>query len=128
MPPGSDPASLGGSSGWVGAGLLGLVLAWLLLRHLPDKDRQLSDWMVRRDAMVTEMVAHHDQVSTDQRKDFRESLGSIIAQHDREFSTLVSTFSNDLRAIGHRLESAPWNGIDRRRPAREPTPRKNSVS
>lgn len=25
--------------GWVGTGLLGAVLSWLLLRHLPEKDR-----------------------------------------------------------------------------------------
>jgi PAS domain S-box-containing protein len=37
----SDPLS--GGAGWAGAGLLGLLLAWLLLKHLPDKDRQLSE-------------------------------------------------------------------------------------
>ena len=37
----SDPLS--GGAGWLGAGLLGLVLAWLLLKHLPEKDRQIKD-------------------------------------------------------------------------------------
>jgi hypothetical protein len=114
-----DPTALGGSSGWLGAGLLGLVLAWLLLRHLPAKDQQLSDWMARRDSTMSEMVAHHDMVAADQRKDFKEALGSILAQHDREFTTLLSTFSNDLRSISLRLESPPWNGVERRHPARK---------
>ncbi len=34
--------SLAGTSGWAGAGILGLVLSWLLLKHLPDKDRQVK--------------------------------------------------------------------------------------
>ena len=30
-------------SGWAGAGLLGLVLSWLLLTYLPAKDKQIRD-------------------------------------------------------------------------------------
>lgn len=33
----------GDYSGWVGTGLLGSVLSWLLLRHLPEKDRQIKE-------------------------------------------------------------------------------------
>lgn len=32
-----------GGSGWAGAGLLGAVLAWLFFRHLPAKDKQITD-------------------------------------------------------------------------------------
>lgn len=32
-----------GSAGWVGAGMLGLVLGWLFFKHLPEKDRQMRD-------------------------------------------------------------------------------------
>ncbi len=35
-----DPVS--GGAGWVGAGLLGLVLSWLLLKHLPDVDKKFD--------------------------------------------------------------------------------------
>lgn len=34
---------LAGNAGWAGAGLLGLVLAWLLLLHLPQKDKLVRD-------------------------------------------------------------------------------------
>ncbi len=31
-----------GAPGWAGAGLLGLVLAWLMLKYLPQKDRNVK--------------------------------------------------------------------------------------
>lgn len=31
----------GGAAGWVGAGMLGMVLSWLFFVHLPGKDKQL---------------------------------------------------------------------------------------
>jgi hypothetical protein len=34
---------LGGGAGWVGAGLLGVVLWWLAFYHLPARDKQLGD-------------------------------------------------------------------------------------
>lgn len=40
---------LAGSGGWAGAGLLGLVLAWLLLKHLPSKDEQIKGLIDRSD-------------------------------------------------------------------------------
>lgn len=38
-----DPLS--GGAGWLGAGLLGAVLAWLCFVHLPAKDKQLKEMM-----------------------------------------------------------------------------------
>lgn len=35
-----DLEPIGGGSGWVGAGLLGAVLSWLLLVHLPAIDKR----------------------------------------------------------------------------------------
>lgn len=42
-----DPIS--GGAGWVGAGLLGAVLAWLCFIHLPAKDKQLKDHLTAKD-------------------------------------------------------------------------------
>lgn len=44
----SDPIS--GGAGWIGAGLLGAVLAWLTMVHLPAKDKQLKDILDRQEA------------------------------------------------------------------------------
>ncbi len=48
--------ALSGGSGWVGAGLLGLILAWLLLVHLPSKDKQLKDLLDSRDRLMSEQL------------------------------------------------------------------------
>lgn len=52
------PAALSGSAGWVGAGMLGLVMSWLLLVHLPAKDKQMKD-------MVDMLAAHHREARAD---------------------------------------------------------------
>ncbi len=47
--------ALGGDAGWVGAGLLGAVLAWLLLKHLPAKDAQIQTFMSMKDGQIERM-------------------------------------------------------------------------
>ena len=97
---------LTGAGGWAGAGLLGMVLAWLLLKHLPAKDQQLKDLIDGHAAHVRDLVADHnaraealhadcarelattvaaftDQLHA-QRSDFRESLHQLIAGLRRE--------------------------------------------
>jgi hypothetical protein len=52
---GMNPDALGGGAGWLGAGLLGLVLSWLLLKHLPEKDRLILDMLKQyRDELTIE--------------------------------------------------------------------------
>lgn len=52
-----DPSGgLAGSSGWAGAGLLGLVLAWLLLLHLPRKDAQAQAMSDTRDKQIGDIL------------------------------------------------------------------------
>jgi hypothetical protein len=59
----ADP--IAGSAGWVGTGLLGSVLWWLMFKHIPAKDKQLADFVAGRDAFVRELT-----------KDFRETMYS----------------------------------------------------
>lgn len=66
--------ALGGASGWVGAGLLGLVLAWLFGKHLPDKDRQLSD----KDRLLREMLEAKDA-----------ALKAAMEDKDRQIALLL---------------------------------------
>jgi hypothetical protein len=82
----SDP--LAGGAGWVGAGLLGLVLGWLLLVHLPAKDKQLKDLLEAKDKQIRDLVEAKDRMAermeaakdtaiAEQRKD---SLAAMRAQ------------------------------------------------
>lgn len=70
----ANPDTLGGASGWVGAGLLGLVLAWLLLRHLPDKDRQLEKLIEGNRTHVEAVLDKSFGEMASQRKAHEESV------------------------------------------------------
>lgn len=71
-----DPLSGGG--GWVGAGLLGLVLAWLLLKHLPDKDKQIENLVRDKDAKIDTA-----------RKDYLEALHAQTAATDVKYREVI---------------------------------------
>lgn len=47
---------LAGNSGWAGAGLLGLVLGWLLLLHLPRKDAQIQNLQDTKDKQIGDIL------------------------------------------------------------------------
>lgn len=81
-----DPIS--GGAGWVGAGLLGLVLCWLLLKHLPDKDR--------RDERKDELHRTH---VTSLMTDFKNSLREVLIHCDDETKALSEAFKEELRRI-----------------------------
>lgn len=79
-----DPIS--GGAGWIGAGLLGLVLGWLLLKHLPDKDR--------RDERKDEL---HRQHVTALMNDWKSSLREILKHCDEETKELAKAFKEELQ-------------------------------
>jgi hypothetical protein len=73
-----DSTSISGSAGWVGTGLLGSVLAWLLFVHLPSKDKQLKDMIDSKDTQFKSMV---------------DGMMAMVQQKDGQINTLVTTFS-----------------------------------
>ena len=60
-----DPIT--GNSGWIGAGLLGAVLSWLMLVHLPAKDKQ-----------IREIMASHNESTRLLAADFKISLDAVV--------------------------------------------------
>lgn len=90
---------LSGAGGWAGAGLLGLVLAWLLLKHLPDKDKQLQgmvsskdravkDVVDTKDATIKAIVDRYDAHDVQQRAEFHKSLQAVEERCERSFQAL----------------------------------------
>lgn len=69
-----------GASGWVGAGLLGAVLGWLLFLHLPAKDKLIID-LVKTFAVESEAqrVAYKEE-SKQQREACEQHLDKILQQ------------------------------------------------
>lgn len=82
----TDPIS--GGAGWVGAGLLGLVLAWLFFFHLPAKDKQLMDVLTAKDLLINQMATR-----------FSDALNSVVQHCKEDSSKLAAAFKTELTMI-----------------------------
>jgi len=85
---------LAGGSGWVGAGLLGLVLSWLLMVHLPAKDKQIRDLMEANDTKHREA-----------RAEYRDTLAQILAYGERHITTVATQLANELERLREAIEA-----------------------
>lgn len=112
----SDPLS--GGAGWVGAGLLGLVLAWMFFIHIPatnkqfstyieNKDKQITDLIASRDAMVRELTHNfRDAMAAaalasavqdkERRDDYKSSLATVVAHCEKETGQISQAIRKDL--------------------------------
>lgn len=97
----TDPLSgtLGAASGWVGAGLLGAVLSWLLLKHLPAKDAQLERIITRHEEELSHAIA-------DQRAEFTKALELLLRHNADQNNALSSAINKDLELIRHLVKDA----------------------
>jgi hypothetical protein len=104
----TDPLS--GGAGWVGTGLLGSVLGWLLFIHLPKKDQQVLDLINSRDKLVEKITAEFRQSMTElvdksnandkeQRVNFKESLEKVTAHCEKEVTTTVDALRKEVDRI-----------------------------
>lgn len=76
----NDPSVLGGYSGWAGAGLLGLVLAWLLFVHLPAKDKQIMAMLdVASQEREKERTSRHTIANL-----YQTALGQLTTEHKED--------------------------------------------
>lgn len=121
-----SPDPISGGAGWVGAGLLGLVLGWLLLKHLPAKDQQVKDLVEAKDkqskdkddahaAMLTSMwlkhreqlaefVAEAQRLTVEQRNEFRHTLQMVIDHCQRDGEAQTTAIVKELQHLGERLD------------------------
>ena len=91
-----DPIS--GGAGWVGAGLLGLVLAWLLLKHLPDKDRQTALLIAAKDSAVNDVVKVFREEVREQRHDNQMTIDKVNSSHEIVLNQICAEFKEDAAA------------------------------
>lgn len=107
-----DPIS--GGAGWVGAGLLGLVLGWLLLVHLPNKDKQMKDYVTDKDTQLNtyisdkdkqmdKMLADAELSSIRQGNDFKEALVQITEHCAAEMKTVTEFWKRELDIMSGRV-------------------------
>ena len=83
----TDPIS--GGAGWVGAGLLGLVLMWVFFVNLPAKDKLIRDLIADCDKHNGDIVKDFSAQVQQQRHDFQESL-KFLSQQNEKYITVLS--------------------------------------
>lgn len=83
-----DPIS--GGAGWLGAGLLGLVLGWLLLLHLPAKDKQIKDLLDASNTRLDTLIDKHNAAMERAQILFRESLDTVVEHCEKEMAKLTA--------------------------------------
>ena len=105
----ADPIS--GGAGWVGAGLLGLVLGWLLLVHLPSKDKQLKDMINDKDKLFSDLSADKDRQLSEKDKQINTILDhkwaaieSLIKDHSETLKHVTTEFRNSLQDVATHCE------------------------
>ena len=77
---------LSGAEGWVGTGLLGSVLGWLLLKYIPDKDKQFKTALDEKDARFLAYIEARDK-----------QIEQLVEKKDRQVAEVVSAFKADLK-------------------------------
>jgi hypothetical protein len=107
----ADPiTALAGQSGWYGLGLLGLVMSWLLLVHLPAKDKQLKEYLEIKDSqfktavdskdkIILELVESRNQTMLTAQNRIEQLARDTTDKQDRIISNLTAEFKNSLNAV-----------------------------
>jgi hypothetical protein len=101
-----SPDPISGGAGWFGAGLLGAVLAWLLLVHLPARDKQLKEILDRHDTRIREKDSeieaitqlHRDALDTAIRA-YREELRTERETCERRDAALMRQLAENNKAL-----------------------------
>ncbi len=93
--------ALSGNAGWVGAAANGLVLAWLLLKGLPDQAKATKDLLATKDAQIFKLIESKDNAISALSATYSETLKQSVDSFKQNSELLQQTFSdrND-KALG----------------------------
>jgi hypothetical protein len=108
-----DPLS--GGAGWLGAGLLGAVLGWLLMVHLPRKDKEAKEYADSHTEQMTALLARHDALveklqhkyvsdMAASRAEFKEQLQMVVDHCQRETEATTRALMAEFHKIMERFE------------------------
>ena len=90
---------LSGGAGWLGAGLLGAVLSWLLLVHLPSKDKQLKDLLESKDKQLAEHLRLNNEEHSKQ-------INAVVLHCKEEMNGIHNLFRTEMVGLGEKIGSA----------------------
>jgi ABC-type nickel/cobalt efflux system permease component RcnA len=94
---------LAGNGGWAGAGLLGLVLAWLLWKHLPA----MFD---RHDKHVADLTALHKEQMAATHDTFKASLQAVVEHCESEARVHAAAFREEVAKMTGAIEKIQAGG------------------
>ena len=100
-----DPIS--GGAGWVGAGLLGAVLGWLMFVHLPSKDKQSKELIADNYGHVERLAAKYASDMTQTRSDFKDMLESVVTHCEREMQSVTLRFTSQIELLNRMVKQQP---------------------
>jgi predicted hydrolase (HD superfamily) len=107
------PDMVGGSAGWVGAGLLGLVLAWLFGKHLPSKDAQIErllaqakEQLAAKDTQLREQLTAKDSQLDTTLLHKWAAIEKMSQLHHENLKTLSTEFKAAVEALAAHCEKA----------------------
>lgn len=110
--PTTDAANI--ASGWIGVGLLGPVLAWLLWVHLPAKDKQIKDLLEVQDKNTREFLESANversnlvQLHSKERETDRTARHEVANMFQVAIANATQNYSNTIEKIEnqHRLDA-----------------------
>lgn len=97
---------LSGHEGWVGAGLLGAVLAWLLFVHLPAKDKQINDHVKSRDELADRLESKYEAALVKVVSTQSDALKEQRARHEAVLKLVIEHCDKESLQISKTMESA----------------------
>jgi hypothetical protein len=117
---------ISGGAGWVGAGLLGVVLGWVFLIRWPANDKMIDKMIESRDKTVENLVtSHEDHVKSlvaawtatdkERREEFKGSLQMILSYTQARDAQMAKDMASRDSVVDRRLEEFTQAVIDFRR-------------
>ena len=102
----SEVSAITGGTGWVGASILGGVLAWLMFVHLPakdkmfkelinDKDKQIDVILTSKWEALKQIAMEHTKVIESLSAKYQLTMDKVIAHCDVEVQRIIGVFDRD---------------------------------
>lgn len=101
----ASPEPISGGAGWVGAGLLGLVLGWLLLVHLPAKDKQLTGLVEAKDKALQDVLKLKDETIANILEAGESRTEALLAQKWQMLQTMSKEYKESLLHVTNHCEA-----------------------
>ena len=106
--------SLSGGAGWAGAGLLGLVLAWVLGKQIPDERRDRRDLLTAKDAQITSLIESRDKLAEKMSANAREAVQAVSSDNKESIREVIAAHREAAKEAGVANERRHTENVEAR--------------